>query len=706
MGPLLRISGRLGCLRAGFLLLLCSSLFSAYGQTTLQCTPTATNLTVHAEGLAEPTGDILLACSGGVPGAFSTNITLTYPVAITNRLSTSGIPDMTLTVDSGIGPMPGNSVPSLQAANVVVFNGVSFTVPGSGSVLIRISNIRISVNPSAVGQPITASISTSGLLLTSALVTVATPNTGLLATYANGGITCVGSPLPSTTNYANLLSTGTAFVSTRVTEGFGTAFSPKDPNSDGGTRILVSYSGFPAGARIFLPDYVAGNDALQPTAGGDLGLTASGGMYSPSPAGSLLLARVIGADANGAGGSPIGLAASIPVNTAFNSVTEVILTNGAGSAAYEVIDANQSTQETAQFPSFFGIPSSAGQNTVIANESVSLAPVSTVHTAAVGLPVPRFVSAPPPQDCQAVGDCGAAYYPVLSVGATSVQFAGSASGGIQTQRVTVNNTGGGYLQFGYSVAYTGTPGWLTVTNESGTTNHTTLRLDANPGVLPAGTYTATLTINAGNAGSVTLPVSFVVGPPQVIISSVTNAATLQPGPLVAGSLATIKGQNLAGKVVTVTFGGVPGNIIYSSATQINLQVPASIVSNTSTSVVVTADGNSSAPVTVQLATVAPGIFGVLNQDNSLNSAASPAAAGTFVQVFATGLYSGVTAGPVLVGFGSQAIVPAYVGGTGTGLQQVNAMLPLGARSGATPFAVCAEPPAGQVCSPNVTVYVK
>src|SRR5258708_39102960 len=116
-------------------------------------------------------------------------------------------------------------------------------------------------------------------------------------------VRCKGSALPSTITLANLLARGTSFFSTRLTEGFASSFQPKDPLSDTGTRIMVRYSGFPAGARIFVPDYLAGSSAVQQTAGGDLGVAASGGQYAPSAAGSLLLIRGTGADGNGAGGA-------------------------------------------------------------------------------------------------------------------------------------------------------------------------------------------------------------------------------------------------------------------------------------------------------------------------------------------------------------------------------------------------------------------
>src|SRR5258708_10340856 len=139
--------------------------------------------------------------------------------------------------------------------------------------------------------------------------TVAFTAPGLLTQSSSSQVRCKGSSLPSTITLANLLARGTSFFSTRLTEGFASSFQPKDPLSDTGTRIMVRYSGFPAGARIFVPDYLAGSSAVQQTAGGDLGVAASGGQYAPSAAGSLLLVRVTGADAAGSRG-----AASLPLS--------------------------------------------------------------------------------------------------------------------------------------------------------------------------------------------------------------------------------------------------------------------------------------------------------------------------------------------------------------------------------------------------------
>ena len=89
------------------------------------------------------------------------------------------------------------------------------------------------------------------------------------------------------------------------------------------------------------------------------------------------------------------------------------------------------------------------------------------------------------------------------------------------------------------------------------------------------------------------------------VSKVVNAATFGVTPLVAGSLGTLMGSNLAGKNVAVTFDGLPATLLYTGASQINLQVPAGLAAKTSASLVVTVDGVSSAPQTVVLAPAWP-----------------------------------------------------------------------------------------------------
>jgi uncharacterized protein (TIGR03437 family) len=169
------------------------------------------------------------------------------------------------------------------------------------------------------------------------------------------------------------------------------------------------------------------------------------------------------------------------------------------------------------------------------------------------------------------------------------------------------------------------------------------------------------------------------------------------------------GSNLAGKSVAVTFDGTPATLLYTSAAQINLQVPASLdPSKTSASMVVTVDSVSSTAVTVALAPAGPAIFngGVLNQDNSPNAPASAAKAGSVLQIFATGIPAGALVSVQIGGQGGLA--PLYAGAAPglTGVQQVNVAVPGGLAPGATPLDICAVAQSKQFCSPGYTLFVQ
>jgi len=111
--------------------------------TPLLCATGAVNPAVRAESISETLGDILLTCSGGAPGSvFTLNLSIFLNVSITNRISATNATDVSLTVDSGSGPVPASVPGLLQSSSAVSFNGVTFTVPASGQVNLRISNLR------------------------------------------------------------------------------------------------------------------------------------------------------------------------------------------------------------------------------------------------------------------------------------------------------------------------------------------------------------------------------------------------------------------------------------------------------------------------------------------------------------------------------------------------------------------------------------
>jgi len=610
-----------------------------------------------------------------------------------------------------------------MGAATVAFNGASFTLSPTGSITLQLTGLRGAANQFNSGNLMQVTVGVNGstqFSLPTTQVLVGQPETGLYVGYS-GKLICAqsGSPAPANvTSFASFLAGKSAFTSTRLTEGYADSFGPKsDPQNlaaDTGTRIVVQYSGFPAGAQLYVPTVVAGSDATQPTAGGDLGIAASGGKYTPGPVPSLLLSLVPYTDANGAGGTPAYTpGASGSGTVSFDGMSQVTLTNGSGIAVYEVMDANDSIQESAQFPTFLVLaPNYNNPPAITTSENATLGPVSTVETATATDPIPRFVQTTPPADCTILGDCSAPYFPALSVPQTSLNYTTQAGGVTTTQYVEVDNTGGGILQWTATVNYTSGSGWLAASPTSGE-NSGTIRLDAVPGTLAPGTYQATLIINAGPmAGTRTVPVTFVITAatpvPLPSIQSAVNAATFAAGPLTPGSLATLMGSLFSGQNIAVTFNGIAAQVLFSNATQINLIVPSSLAGTSSAQVVVTADGLASAPLTVNLAPFAPGIFsnGILNQDNTVNSSKQPAAPGSVIQIFATGL-SGT--GVITAKIGSQVVTEPYYAGPApgiAGLQQIDLILPSDITGNSVNVAVCGGSTAAQaVCSPPVSVAV-
>ncbi len=696
--------------------------FAQLPSSTARCQVSTSPVQVRAEGLTERLGDIVLQCTGSVPGAvFTGNFTLSLPVSVTNRVDANNqTRDAVVSVDLGSGFVP-TAIAGQVSGNSISFNGISYTAPASGNVNLRISNVRAAMNQlgytSAVPAQITASL-VSSLAVDQSQIVVAYSQAGMFASLSSTGISCYGSPVPDTLDLPNLFAAGTALASTRVTEGFATAFEARTAGLDTGTRFLVNYSGFPAATHLYIPDAVAGSDALQPTAGGDLNLPQAVGQYLPG-SGALVLVRVTGADSTGAGGFAVAPPQGAGPVT-LGSVSEVLLTNGSGYAVYEVAAANPSVQETAQFPTFISLPRFTAP--AVAQETIALAPVSSVTTASATAPVPRFAAVAMQSDCQLFGDCTAsvASLPKLLVEASPILIGAVAAGGAMTSppgSFSVHNAGGGSMAWSISVIYQGGTGWLVFDPPSGT-NDATVQVTANTKTLTAGTSLATVIVNAGVAGSqsvaVILTVTAVPTPtppapvtPTVIVSQVLNAATLQVAPLVPGSLATLMGSHLSGKSVAVTFDGIPATLIYSGDTQINLQVPSALGSRNSTSLVVTVDGVSSTPLTVPLAAAWPAVFphGVLNQDNQENTPSTAAKSGDILQIFATGIPKLAT---VSVQIGDHKdLVPLYAGEapTAPGVQQVNVAVPAGV-TGLLTVEVCATTGGQQYCSPAYPITVQ
>src|SRR5665213_4235483 len=684
--------------------------FSSFAQLPT-CTFNSTANSVHQEGLAERVGNITVTCSGGTVGAtVSLQLFISLNANITNRVDANGAP----TGIAVTGASPGTI--SLTSATTLNFNSTNYTVTAAPTV-ITISGIRVAVASLSNGSaPSTVIATLAGIggaqfpVNFQVIVAIAQPT--LLASLVNNGVPCGGSAPPATLDFPTIASTSVSST-LRITEATSTSFTPKDAGADNGMRILVKISGYGSGASVYVPDAIVGNDGSTPTSAGAFASSIFAGSYTPGGAGQLLLIRVNGADSNGAGGT---LAIPQPVAAAtFGTVTQVPLTNGNGTVAYEVVDANANFQESAQIPVFVVVPQTSCPTTLTPTLSVQLAPVSTVSVATTTDPIPRFVAVNPALDCTAKMDCTAFYFPQFTVDTTPISLTGSSLGGVQSASVKTGNLGSGMLNFTTSIAYQSGSGWLSVSPGSGV-NNATLQVIANPMSLAPGTYNATVTVSAAPYGMGTIPVTFVVGPPGVTLQNVGNAASYQYGTVAPGSYAVLFGLNLSGTNVGVTFNGLPATIVYKSATQINVIVPAALGAQQAAGVVVTGDGNLSNSFKVGLALNAPGVFnpGIVNPDGSVNSATHPAARGNFVSIYLTGLslVGGNTTGVVTANFGTlmnQSTLFAGAQPTYPALDQVNVTVPASLPSTPNPVQVqiCIPGSTGQqVCSNQAPLYIQ
>ena len=233
------------------------------------------------------------------------------------------------------------------------------------------------------------------------------------------------------------------------------------------------------------------------------------------------------------------------------------------------------------------------------------------------------------------------------------------------------------------------------------------------------------------------------------ISAVTNAASNLSGPVAPGEVVVLYGSglgparlaqyqldptsglvgtNLAG--TSVIFNGTPAPVLYTSATQIGAVAPYSIAGS-NVQVFVEYQGQTSAPVTLPVAPVAPALFtadssgkgqaAASNQDGTLNGAAHPAKVGSYISLWLTGAGQTNPAGvdglpgaaplpqpaaPVSVTIGGQSVPLQYAGqapNAVAGVMQINAQIPSGIQAGnAVPVVV----QVGSVSTqPGVTIAV-
>ncbi len=350
--------------------------------------------------------------------------------------------------------------------------------------------------------------------------------------------------------------------------------------------------------------------------------------------------------------------------------------------------------------------------------------------------------------------------PPLTVTPPSLTFSGPADS-LPTEALTVQSAGVP-LSFTWSTSTSNPPVGISVCNtQLASPCSGTLPLQT-PGVVqaipvpletvPPGLYHANIAF-AAVSGTTNVPVTIDVTPASALppyIGSIVNAASQIQGSISPGEIITIYGYSVgpaetsgfavdsSGKVVkslqgaTALFDGNPAPLIYGSASQLNVMVPYEIAGEPSTVISLNYGGVASTAWAVPVAASAPAIFtiagdgvgpgAVLNQDNSVNSAANPAARGSVIQIYATGEGQTTPAGitgsvtqsntktpllPVTVSIGGVNAVVQYAGSAPesvAGLLQVNAVLPQGIATGpAVPIIVSVG---GQPSQTGVTIAVK
>jgi uncharacterized protein (TIGR03437 family) len=145
------------------------------------------------------------------------------------------------------------------------------------------------------------------------------------------------------------------------------------------------------------------------------------------------------------------------------------------------------------------------------------------------------------------------------------------------------------------------------------------------------------------------------------LACIGSAATMATGPIAPGELVELLGSGLGPQQgietgatpqtpyptqaggVTVTFDGKPAPLLWVQDGQINTVVPWSVAGPT-TEICVTYNTVETNCLSSAVVEAAPGVFtadgthaAALNQDGTVNSAANPAAPGSTVTIFATGL---------------------------------------------------------------------
>jgi hypothetical protein len=308
-------------------------------------------------------------------------------------------------------------------SNAVTFFGVPALAPGTtGSRVFRITNVRVNAQPlsngvAVSGTPVTASISISGA--TSLLISNSNPNVGYVSTSLSTSASsssfnqCISQTRAGSSILTFTENFGTAFK-TRVNPGVGaysaqgTTIAQNIPGTiynsesnfvfpigtytaglaDFGTRLKATFNNIPTGAHIWVSTNNIGNINTVATVP-----TVIGGANSPQPSYAALVST--GSTDSISDGSSFPAIANTDNATTAIGIAEVPITNGTGSAEWEVLNTNPNTNESFKFGVYITYASNVASNVPLPGQStvnLSYGPTATSGVASNSLAIPRFVS--------------------------------------------------------------------------------------------------------------------------------------------------------------------------------------------------------------------------------------------------------------------------------------------------------------------------
>lgn len=220
--------------------------------------------------------------------------------------------------------------------------------------------------------------------------------------------------------------------------------------------------------------------------------------------------------------------------------------------------------------------------------------------------------------------------------------------------------------------------------------------------------TATITATAGSSQQTIVLTLLPPGDTTPIVLGAVNGASYQAGAVSPGEAVSVFGLNLGADApasapgsptmlagTMAQFDGVAGQLYYVQAHQVNVVVPPEVAGRASVSLVIQAAGGQSAPFTVAVQPTAPSVFTadasgqgeavVVNADGGWNSPLNPAARGSVIRFYATGLGAtdadGAALAPLSVSIGGMGADVVQATGQ-AGVFSIDTRVPDGASPGA------------------------